>query len=229
MARITRVEKCRKSPGDCRKCRKTIAKGAPYRWFQKYRSAKFLVCDSCTIRGSDTAGGRMCEVYACQEEATDAVGEWDGEEKDDLDSLLDDAAEQARDLGGEYEASAEAIRENFSESPTADECDEKRDALEEWADAMENAKDNIEEKPEPEEVEPADPECPKCEGTATVREDESFEPDDDNAWKCDDDDCKEIFTRKDEDEPDAVSDEDMQSWIDNARSTAEEAIGELSI
>ncbi len=230
MARITQVTKCRKSPGDCRKCRKKIEKGSPYRWFQKYKSAKFLVCDSCTIRGSDTAGGRMCEVYSCQEEAEDAIGDWDGESKDDLETILEDAANTARDLGQEYEDSAEAIRENFSESPTADECDEKKEALEEWADAMESAKDNIEDQPAPEEVEKEDPECPKCKGTATVREDESFESDDDNAWRCDDDDCKHVFTHKaDDDESEAVSDEDMQAWIDNSRSTAEEAIGELGI
>jgi hypothetical protein len=58
--------------------------------------------------------------------------------KEEIEQILADAASAVRDVAEEYRESADTIRESFSESPTADECEEKAEALEAYADELES-------------------------------------------------------------------------------------------
>lgn len=70
----------------------------------------------------------------------------------DINAMLNVIADDVEELATEYRDSAENIRESFSESPTADECEEKADTLDAWADEIRSAADTIESLDEDEDI-----------------------------------------------------------------------------
>lgn len=118
-----------------------IKKGDTYFWWQLYKQPKRMSKDR--PRPSQLTGSaKLSAAYAAQEAAEDAVV--GSASTEDLVEALRQAAEDARSVAEEYEESASSIRETFSESSTADECEEKAEALNDWADELEQACDEIE-------------------------------------------------------------------------------------
>lgn len=139
MPRINTVKKARKAQGSCCKCGKAIEKGDAYRWIKARYGPKRSCCSSCQFRGSDlTSSDKLAQAYGAQEDAQDAIEDWDGQDASELRSALETAAEAIREVAGEYQESADAIMEHFPNgSPTSEECEEKAGELESWADEIE--------------------------------------------------------------------------------------------
>ena len=133
------VKKAAKDQGNCKKCGKEIKKGDPYKWIQKYRGSKQIACEACQFSDADrTSSDKLATVYEARDTAISEVEGWDGEELDDLKSIMDEFVSEVNDVAGEYRDSADSIRNSFSESSTADECEEKADNLEDWANNCED-------------------------------------------------------------------------------------------
>jgi hypothetical protein len=150
MPRINTVKKARKAQGTCGKCGKAIKAGDAYKWIKPRYGAKKVRCEDCAFRSSDlTSSDKLSRVYEAQETAQDAVNDWDGEDAQELKSILETAAEEIREVAQEYQDSADAIMEHFpSGNQTSEECEERAQELEGWADTLDDF--------EPEEFEPED-------------------------------------------------------------------------
>jgi hypothetical protein len=231
MARVNYVKKARKAQGRCNKCGTEIKKGDAYKFIKPRYGAKKKACDKCRFRQSDTVSSdKLSRVYAAQENAEDAIGEWDGSEgsADDVKGALEEAASEIREVSEEYQASADSIRDTFTESETADECEEKANNLESWADEMESFEPDEsfdEESAKSEAVEelrleylPSDeelaangnpePETPEYEAlTEKLREE--FEPD--------------------EAEVETKMSESRESWVQSVREQAESVLSECPL
>jgi hypothetical protein len=162
MARINYVKKAAKNQGNCQGCGKPIKKGDAYKWTKNFRSYKQIKCDNCNFRPSERTTSKMGAIWDAQEDAHNAVAEWDGQDLSDLQSNLENLAETIREVASEYQESADNINEYFQGSEQACELEEKAQNLECWADdvegvsleefdeegAKEEAKDEAEEKSE---------------------------------------------------------------------------------
>lgn len=145
--KVQNVEKARKSPGKCGRCAVEIQAGEPYRFAASRFAAKKVRCMAvdCAFRQSELeTSDKLSRAYAAQEAAEDYLAAWNAKD-DGLDGLkeaLTAMADELREVAGEYQESADNIRDRFSESETADQCEEKAQGLEEWADEVENALDS---------------------------------------------------------------------------------------
>lgn len=136
--RVNHVAKARKDQGHCCKCSKEIKVGDAYSWIKPRYGSRRVVCGSCHFRNSDlTSSDKLSRVYEAQESAEDQVSGWDGEDAEELKGYVEELIEAVREVAEEYQSSADAIRDSFSDSPTADECEEKANELEGWADELE--------------------------------------------------------------------------------------------
>jgi len=137
--KVNTVKKAQKDQGTCPACGKEIKAGDAYKWAKGRFTSKKIRCESCAFRQSDlTSSDKLSQVYAAQEAAEDAMAEWDGD-GEEAKSIMETLAEAIREVAQEYQESADSIHENFSESSTADECEEKANDLEQWADDCEQA------------------------------------------------------------------------------------------
>lgn len=157
MARVNTVEKSLKSPGNCGRCNKTIKKGEPYRWTKPRYGGKKIRCmdAACRFRSSDlTSSDKLSRAHAAGEAVEDALEAFrESREIEDLNSALSDAAEQLREVAGEYRESADNMESgmNGNRMPMCDELEEKAQNLEDKADEMDGGS-----LPELEEEDPAD-------------------------------------------------------------------------
>lgn len=149
MARVHTVKKAQKSKFArlCATCRKEIVPGDSYRYadlktgptsgFTRYW------CSGCTPRASQlTSNDRLSRLYAANESVSDVLaGAW---EFASLAEALSSAADEAREVGEEYEESASNMEEYFQGSSQVDEIREKGEACTEWADALQEAANDIE-------------------------------------------------------------------------------------
>jgi len=148
MPRVNVVQKARKSQGACSKCQTKIKKGDPYKWIKPRYGMRRVVCGKCQFKSSDlTSSDKLSQVYSAQEDCEAAIQGWDGSNGtvDDLKDALTTAAGSIREVGEGYQESADNIHQTFSESSTADDCEEKANSLESWADEFESAADDLEE------------------------------------------------------------------------------------
>jgi hypothetical protein len=144
--RVNHVKKARKDQGTCGKCGKAIKAGDAYKWAKGRFGPRMVRCDSCAFRQSDlTSSDKLSQVYAAQEAAENAMAEWDPDDANEAKQILETLAETIREVAEEYQQSADSIRDNFAESPTADECEEKANELESWVDECEDAASECEE------------------------------------------------------------------------------------
>lgn len=171
--RINTVKHARK-PQKCGRCgteikpsrdevqdgKKVRVLGDSYRWIQfnsfKGGGGRHVRCASydCRFRQSDLTNSKMSGVYAAQETAEEAIDAWDGETSDDLQAILSECAEAAREVAEEYRESAANMESAFpGGSPTIDECNEKADEIDSWADELESV--DFDDKPEDDEDEDA--------------------------------------------------------------------------
>lgn len=148
MSRVNVVQKARKAQGACSRCGAKIKKGDPYKWTKPRYGMRRVVCGQCQFKFSDlTSSDKLSQVYSAQEECEAAIQGWDGSDGtvDDLKDALTTAAGSIREVGEGYQESADNIHQNFSESSTADDCEEKASNLESWADEFESTADDLEE------------------------------------------------------------------------------------
>lgn len=140
MPRINRVAKAQKDQGKCGKCQTPILKGMPYKWIKPRYGGKRIVCDKCQFSDSDLTSSKMSQVYDARDSALAELGKWSPE--DGAEALRDigtTAAEAIREVGEEYQSSADSIHDRFSESTVADDCEEKANSLEDYASEIEEA------------------------------------------------------------------------------------------
>lgn len=145
MPRVNTVKKSQKDQGKCGRCGCDLPKGSPYRWIKfGFGGGKYKRCmdPKCSFRGSDLTQSKMSGAYAAQENVEDNVGDCGSIE--DVKALAEEAASSIREVGEEYQESADAISEHFEGSNTAEECETKAQELEAWADEIESAVDEFE-------------------------------------------------------------------------------------
>lgn len=131
--KVSTVQKARKSPGSCGKCKTPIEIGMPYRWWAAFRGPKQIACmkDTCTPTQADLTGSdKLARLYAAQEAARVEIAE--AEDAEAVTSALETCVEVAREVGDEYREAADAFGGN---GPSA----ERADNVEAWADELENA------------------------------------------------------------------------------------------
>lgn len=117
-----------------------IKKGDTYYWWQLYKQPKRM--SKTYPRPSQLTGSdKLSTLYSVQETAQDMVESAD--DITDIHNALTDAFDEARTVAEEYEQAAENIRDSFPESPTADECEEKAQAINDWIDELESAADEV--------------------------------------------------------------------------------------
>lgn len=149
MARVTTVEKSRKSPGKCGRCGKVIEAGSRYfHWSNRAPGSrggfKSIRCGDHYPRGSETVGSPYRRAaYGAQEDAEDVLnGEWDFS---DLAEALRSAAETVQsECADALNEAADNIEDGFGhETYQSSELRERASAFEEWAQELESAADDI--------------------------------------------------------------------------------------
>lgn len=145
MARVTTVQRARKSPGRCGKCGKVIEVGDPYRHASPgFHAPKKIRCmdPGCYFRKSDLTSGLMADVYLAQEEAHDELDALVGfENEEDILVILQNCADAAREAAQAYADAAEAM------GGAGEEKQERADMIESWCDDLESP--SFEEPPDP--------------------------------------------------------------------------------
>lgn len=141
MARVKTVAKAQKDQGPCRKCRKPIVKGQPYKWFANLigrTSIRKVFCADCRINRSDiTTSDKLASAYSAQETLEEQIG--NAHDVLDLEAALNDAANSAREVADEYRESISNMPDSLQCGSVADDMEEKASALETWADELESA------------------------------------------------------------------------------------------
>lgn len=117
-----------------------IKKGDTYYSWSFYKGPKMM--SKTRPRPSQLTNSKMGMAYAAAEALEDAIEA--ASCPGDITEALDNAASEIREVADEYQESADNIRDTFSESPTADDCEEKAEGLNEWADDIDSAKDDVE-------------------------------------------------------------------------------------
>jgi len=141
MPKVTFVKKARKD--------NPVAKaGESYYWWSFRFGGKHY--SKTPPRPSQlTQSDKLCRLYSAQENIEDACEQ--AREDHDLDALrdaIDTAADEIREVGEEYQESCDNIRDNFEESPTADDCEEKAERCNDIADNLESVDLDVGERPE---------------------------------------------------------------------------------
>lgn len=116
MPKVTIVEKARKAPGSCGRCGSKIEPGQPYKHWSFRYGGKHIRCtkSECAPRASDlTSNDKLSTLYAAGENFDDSVVDWDGEDGDDLKSMLQEYADEVRSVAEMYEESAQNIEDGF--------------------------------------------------------------------------------------------------------------------
>jgi hypothetical protein len=150
MPRVTFVKKARKDhPAG------GIKKGESYYWW-KFRHGGKHYSRKRPRPSQLTMSDKLSRLYAAQESVEDALR--DSCLPEDWRSTVEEAANEVREIGEEYQESCDNIRDQFTDSPTADECEEKAEACQSLADELEGLDfDGIPEEPADEPDEPERP------------------------------------------------------------------------
>ena len=155
MARVTFVKRARKA-------NRVAGVGESYFWWKPFRSGKQF--SKNYPRPSMLCSGRKSEVMAAQEALTDDLSS--AATVEDIQSACESCAESFRDLGQEYENSADAMPENFQYTDQTESMREMALSLEAQADELDNLDFNLPN--DWDEVEPDEP------STADYESDEDY-------------------------------------------------------
>lgn len=151
MMKITTVETARKAQGSCESCARPIDVGEGYRWIQARYGPKRSRHLTCPIwRPSEmTSNDKLADLYAAVEQIEDALAEWEGDDLDSLRDVLNEAAENVRDVAERYRESASNIEDGFGHATsTSDEMNEMGDEVEAWADTLESCLESVDDRPD---------------------------------------------------------------------------------
>lgn len=153
--RINLVKKAKKL-WRCQSCGMPIKPGQPYRWAKGRYTLKKIRCMNfaCRFRDSDlTSSDKLSRAYEAREMIEDLSGMdmslyatfgEGGEVEIDFDAALEAAKEiieqakdQAREVGEEYQDGFDNMGEGLQESETGQQSQEKADSLEQYATDLE--------------------------------------------------------------------------------------------
>jgi hypothetical protein len=149
-----------KRPMNCRLCGNEIGVGQSYYTWQKRYGGPQFTHVTC---GRPTPTMLSDRKTAVIEEAIMGIdfsswnptvpADWDGNTENidvdysDVQALLQEIADSARDVGSEYESGADNMPENLMYSPTAEAMREVAQELETWADDLESFEPNARRRP----------------------------------------------------------------------------------
>ena len=144
MPKVTHVAKAMKDAGTCCKCRAAIKAGEPYKWFANLigrTSIKKKFCANCRVRSSDlTTSDKLSRLYAAQESIEDILT---GDDFTALKAVAPDAlqcaANEAREVGQEYQESFDNMPDGLQQGDTGQRIEEMANNCESWADELESA------------------------------------------------------------------------------------------
>lgn len=114
-----------------RKDNSVVKAGESYYWWQ-FRHGGKRYSKTAPRRSQLTQSEKLGKAYELSERLEGIVRdgerskEWLQEAVENATDEFQQISEEVRELANEYRESAESIRASFSESPTADECEEKR-------------------------------------------------------------------------------------------------------
>lgn len=149
--RQTRADKSRPLPLlVCESCGKDIEIGTPYKHVTPKSGpyggrTRNRHADCPDWRPSELSSSKMATVMAAQEAFYDSLAS--AEDKESIQDLVNGVAEAAREVASEYEESADNIEQYFSSSDKADELHDNANSLEGWADELEQALDSEDDEP----------------------------------------------------------------------------------
>lgn len=141
--RVNNVSKARKDVGPCVRCSTQIQKGDSYKWIKGRFSPRKNYCAEHSPRRSEMTGSdKLSTLYGIQEQIDTFLGTTWGPE--DIVSCLNDAAQEAREVGDEYRDAVSNMPENFQNGGKADELNDAADQCDAWADELESVASDIE-------------------------------------------------------------------------------------
>lgn len=149
MPRVTKVDKCRKSPGKCSKCGAEIKVGSPYVWWQFAYSEKTIRCASpaCAPKPQDlTRSEFWSAIYRIQET------QFEGDCPSDLESAVEDIKSDLDNLKSETEDKLSNMPDGLQQGSTGEMLQERIDALDSAVSDIESVDLTVEEE-EPEQKE----------------------------------------------------------------------------
>lgn len=145
--KVQTVQSARKVPGRCESCGKDIGIGGSYKYVKpRYGARRVRHVDCPMWRPSELASGKIATAYAAQEGAHDELDALEHPDSwgfcemwlDDVRVILSGCAAGANDCRDEYQEGFDNLPENFQNSQTGEEIQEKIDLLESWADELES-------------------------------------------------------------------------------------------
>lgn len=238
---ITKTERdlTRPLPNEkCGKCGVEIKPGDPYKWIKPksgpYGGRRMVRCAACpTWQVWDYSSSLSAQIARIEYDATTATID----SVEDATSVLEQAAQEIRDLAEQKRESAQNIEDGFGH-PTyqSEELEQQADDLEGWADEVESTE-------VPEQDEYAGPvECDECDGTGTVTDNC---PDCDGAGVLEDepeqpecDTCNGEGTLEDscgwcggtgEVETDDLTDDQLDEWREAVEAAISDALGNCPV
>lgn len=180
----------------CRSCSEPIKPGqAFYTWEKRFGGKSYLHVEHGFPKPSMLSNRKTAVIE-------DAIGDFPttAESIEDIQSAMTDVAEQAREVGQEYESSADNMPENLQQGYQAEQMREVAQELESWADEVEQW--------EPEADEPTEDDAREAlEAEASEDEKESSEPTEDDIQQ--------------------KLDELRSDWLDTELNNAQESLGDL--
>ena len=146
VARVKSVGKARKDQGKCGGCDKPILAGDAYKWWtigfrSRYKNKR---CEACPVPppSARESNEKIATIMAAEEGFNPSNAAC----RDDLVSILEEAAENIRSAGEMWTESAEAMEQGFGhETEQSCEQQEKAEAAEAWADSIDEAAQNLDE------------------------------------------------------------------------------------
>lgn len=133
MPRVHHVKKARQD-------NPAVKKGESYYWW-KFRYAGKRYSATRPRPSQLTQSDKLSRYYEAQETIEDLDAQGDIQA---ITEILDFAANEVRQIGEEYQESADNIREYFEGSETADECEEKAYQCETTADSIDEVISSLE-------------------------------------------------------------------------------------
>lgn len=148
--KVNRVKKARKDHGHCGKCGTAIRKGDSYWYIEPRFGPRKLRCSSgdCNFRMSDmVSSDKLQRIWLARENIEDKVKECRDNMSEvasegwpawleELADTIQESAEEIREVGIEYEESAQNVDEYFPGSQQVDDIQDKADRCEEMADQL---------------------------------------------------------------------------------------------
>ena len=215
----TRTKSTRGRPTfPCRACSEPIKPGEKfYTWKKRYGGTSYMHVSHGFPKPSMLSNRKTAVIE-------DATGDFPStvESTDEISEALNAIAEIARDVGGEYEASADNMPESLQQGYQAEAMREVAQELETWADDLESW--------EPEQDEPDENDYQETDQDAfdqARKAWEDSEPPDDGSqrrqdWEADEPEEDEFQITDTEAHSDAVAE-----WLDQELSNAQDKLGEM--